>query len=124
MIGYSATETKRLTRLGGNRQSIMLALNVSTKQAFEVCKKYDLLSPLYALGINRDGCFFCPNCKKREREILKQTRPDLVAHIYKMIDMSGYNLEMIKNKNAWIGDYLEEKKRAADSHKQSKLTDF
>lgn len=82
MIGYAADEAKRLHNLGGRSQSIMVALGVTEKEAFDICRKYGLLSPLYDLGITRDGCFFCPNASRREREMLKATRPDLVALIY------------------------------------------
>ena len=58
MIGYAADEYKRIHRLGGRRQSILCALNVTTPQIFRICRKYRLLSPLYGTGIKRDGCFF------------------------------------------------------------------
>ena len=68
MIGYAADEVDRTHRLGGGRQSILLALNVKEIDTFRICSKYDLLSPLYKTGVGRDGCFFCPNAGERERE--------------------------------------------------------
>ena len=68
MIGYAIDETERLHRLGDKKQSIMAALDVKEQTAFSICDEAGLLSPLYKTGIGRDGCFFCPNAAKRERE--------------------------------------------------------
>lgn len=70
MIGYASDETERLGRLGDKRQSIMATLGVTEKDASEICKKYDMLSPLYDMKVSRDGCWFCPNAGERERERL------------------------------------------------------
>lgn len=37
--------------------------------ALELCKKYDLLSPIYSFA-TRNGCWFCPNVSKNELEHL------------------------------------------------------
>ena len=69
MIGYASDETKRIHRLGGKNQSILVTLGITEDMAKEICDKNGLLSPLYGLhSIGRDGCWFCPNCTKRERE--------------------------------------------------------
>lgn len=68
MIGYAADETERLVRLSDKKQSIMAALGIKEQEAFKICDEAGLLSPLYKTGIGRDGCFFCPNAAKRERE--------------------------------------------------------
>lgn len=67
MIGYAVDEDQRLHRLSGKKESIMVALGIEENDAFSICQKYDLLSPLYSLGIPRDGCWFCPSAGKRER---------------------------------------------------------
>lgn len=68
MIGYASDETSRTHRLGGKKQSVMVALGINEEETFGICRAYDLLSPLYDTWIGRDGCFFCPNAAKRERE--------------------------------------------------------
>lgn len=124
MIGYAADEVKRLHNLGGRKQSILCALNITTPQTFTACRRYGLLSPLYGTGVMRDGCFFCPNCKKRERDIIRQTRPDLIEKIYDLIRMSDYNNYFLKCRNYWLSDYYRELEEAADPFKQSTLSDF
>lgn len=109
MIGYAADETDRIHRLGGRKQSIMVTLDFQEKDTFELCRKYNMLSPLYDLGVWRDGCFFCPNSAKRERELLKQTRPDLVALMYKEFESMEVGLEMLKTTNNWAAEYFKDK---------------
>lgn len=68
MIGYAADEDKRIHRLNcSNKYSIMVQLGIKEEETFDICKTYDLLSPLYELKAPRDGCWFCPNASKRER---------------------------------------------------------
>ena len=109
MLGYAADETARLHRLGGHLQSIMVALGIQEKEAFEICKKYNLLSPLYGRGIGRDGCWVCPNANKRERERLRQEHPELIPLIDDMLEKAGtLPIEAWAHMNNWARDYAEE----------------
>lgn len=45
--------------------------------AYELCKKYDLLSPIYGNGSKRQGCFFCPNASMKEFANLQRNYPEL-----------------------------------------------
>lgn len=105
MIGYAADENKRIHRLTDKKCSIMVILGVKEKEAFDICKKYDLLSPLYDLGISRDGCFFCPNAKKAEREYIHKYYPDLIKEIYLLIEEMDYPCSELPS--VWIKDYLD-----------------
>lgn len=67
MIGYAYDETDRIHRLTDTKCSIMVELKIKEIETFDICRKYNLLSPLYDLGIKRDGCWFCPNASSRER---------------------------------------------------------
>lgn len=108
MIGYAADETDRIVRLGGGKQSIMVALEINENETFDICRKYNMLSPLYDTGVGRDGCFFCPNAGKLERMLLKAEHPEMVKKIYEMIDKTCCQSVMrLKNRNNWIKDYLE-----------------
>lgn len=108
MIGYASDEVDRIDRLGGGRQSIMVSAGVTEDDALKLCKKYDLLSPLYELGLFRDGCFFCPNCTKGYRAFLRREHPDLVRIITDMIEMCEYDIRYIRNVNCWVDDYMTE----------------
>lgn len=47
-IGIAKDEPKRLERLRGtNRISLLEKYGYTEKMAFELCEKYDLLSPIY-----------------------------------------------------------------------------
>lgn len=67
LIGYTIDETHRIHRCSKKKSSILKILRMSQKDSLHICKENDGLSPLYDLGISRDGCWFCPNAAKRER---------------------------------------------------------
>lgn len=115
MIGYAADETKRLHRLGGQRQSILATLGIYEADTFDLCRRYNLLSPLYSLGMERDGCFFCPSCAKREREYLHENHPELIALIYDLIEQTDAPIEYMPN--CWIHDYIEHGHELRESQK-------
>lgn len=110
MIGYASDEDKRIQRLGGLKQSIMVVLGVKEQDAFTVCKGAGLLSPLYELGIARDGCFFCPNASKANRLYMHKAFPELVHLIYKWAERTnatrgGY--DVVDYPNKWLKDYYD-----------------
>lgn len=106
MIGYACDETSRLHRLTETKQSIMVTLGIKEDDTYEICRKYNLLSPLYDLGIKRDGCFFCPNCAKREREFLQREYPDYLNLIIDEIRNTPY-VDKIYNRNSWVKWYYD-----------------
>ena len=77
-IGIAIDEPKRLARLDGkNKVSLLAKYGYTEKRALELCKKYDLLSPIYAFS-RRNGCWFCPNAGKGELEHLAHHHPELL----------------------------------------------
>lgn len=46
-IGIACDEPKRLKRLGDNKISLLAQYDFTEKMAFDLCKKYNLLSPIY-----------------------------------------------------------------------------
>lgn len=115
MIGYAADEATRLHRLGGKKQSILATLGIYEEDTFDLCRRYGLLSPLYELGMERDGCFFCPSCAKREREYLHENHPELIALIYDLIEQTDTPIEFMPN--CWIRDYIEHGHELRESQK-------
>lgn len=105
LIGYASDEKQRLGRLTDTKQSIMLTLGVIEREAFSICKKYNLLSPLYDLGFTRDGCWFCPNAGKEARNFLRKYYPELVNEIIWMIEVCGYDVSTMSKRNNWVADY-------------------
>ncbi len=106
MIGYAADEGARIPRLGGRNQSVMVALGITEEEASDICRKYGLLSPLYGLGVKRDGCFFCPNAKAAERKMLMDTHPELVKIIFGMIEDSPEQTGTYANN--WLKEYRKQ----------------
>lgn len=65
-IGIAADEDKRLKRLNNKTEISLLAkYGIEEKDALELCKKYNLLSPVYEIS-RRNGCWFCPYTKDKE----------------------------------------------------------
>lgn len=110
MIGYASDELDRLHRLTDKKCSIMAELGINEQDTFEICRKYNLLSPLYDLGFKRDGCWFCPNASKFERQYIKDHYPQLVKKIYDMIEMCDYCIDGLENRNTWCAQYLKDRK--------------
>lgn len=76
-LGIAADEPKRLERLQGtNKVSLLDKYGYTEKMAFELCKKYGLLSPIYDFA-PRGGCWFCPNARDRELRHLRENHPEL-----------------------------------------------
>jgi 3'-phosphoadenosine 5'-phosphosulfate sulfotransferase (PAPS reductase)/FAD synthetase len=107
MIGYAADEHLRLKSLSDTKQSIMVTLGINEDETFDICRRYNLLSPLYDLGTTRDGCWFCPNAKVKEREMIHKNYPNLVSKIDSMIEMCDYDIKGLHCRNSWVKDYFE-----------------
>ena len=62
-LGIAADEPKRLERLKGtNRISLLGKYGYTEKMAFELCEKYNLLSPIYDFT-KRGGVLVLPKCE-------------------------------------------------------------
>ena len=65
-VGIAADEEKRLKRLNNKTGISLLAkYGITEKGALELCKKNNLLSPVYEIT-RRNGCWFCPYAKDKE----------------------------------------------------------
>ncbi len=75
-IGIAIDEPKRLARLTGNKISLLSKYGYTEAMAKELCKKYNLLSPIYDTD-TRGGCWFCPNTRICNLSRLRKNHPDL-----------------------------------------------
>ncbi len=75
-IGIACDEPKRIARLTEGKESLLVRCGYTEKMAYELCKKYGLLSPIYELS-HRGGCWFCPNQPYNDFALLKQNHPEL-----------------------------------------------
>ena len=60
----------------GNKVSLLQKYGYTEQMAYDLCKKYDLLSPIYDFA-PRGGCWFCPNARDRELRHLRNCHRDL-----------------------------------------------
>lgn len=83
-VGIATDEPRRLERLNGtNKISLLARYSYTEKMAYDLCREYDLLSPIYDFT-KRGGCWFCPNQSYAELSHLKQYYPHLWAELEKL----------------------------------------
>lgn len=83
-MGIAADEPKRLERLNGtNKVSLLKEYGYTEKMAFDLCKEYELLSPIYNFS-KRGGCWFCPSATIREYAHTKGNYPELWEELRKL----------------------------------------
>lgn len=77
ITGIASNEKSRLlSNEANNRLSLLGLLRIEEWQTYQICKSEDLLSPTYNFS-NRGGCWFCPNQKIQELELLYRLYPEL-----------------------------------------------
>lgn len=59
-----------------NQLSLLQKYGYTEQMAFDICKKYGLLSPVYSFA-SRGGCWFCPNMRETQLRNLRTNHPDL-----------------------------------------------
>lgn len=70
-------------------RSLLVEQNLTEQDAFNVCKKYDLLSPMYGVdGIYRGGCWFCPKQCLADLYSLWKNYPELFDILIEMEKVS------------------------------------
>ena len=77
-IGIAIDEPARMERIvnSGNKVSLLEKYGYTEQMAFDLCKKYDLLSPIYDFA-PRGGCWFCPNARYAELKHLRTNHRNL-----------------------------------------------
>jgi len=77
-VGIAVDEKKRIERIVKTKNTVSLLekYGYTEHMAFELYKKYDLLSPIYEFT-ERGGCWFCPNAKEKE---LRHLRKNHIEH--------------------------------------------
>lgn len=94
--GIAVDEPERLERLHNKKNQISLLekYNFTEKDAYNLCEKYDLLSPTYRIS-KRGGCWFCPNQRNNQLRYLRKNHNNLWQKL----------LELEKTENI-IGKYF------------------
>lgn len=84
----SDEETRAYSNAAAGRISILDMLGIAEAETFSICKKESLLSPTYTFS-NRGGCWFCPNQKIQEFELLYREFPELWEKLMTVQRMPG-----------------------------------
>ena len=84
-IGIAVDEPVRIERIvnSGNKVSLLEKYGYTEHMAFELCKKYNLLSPVYEFA-PRGGCWFCPNMRYAQLKHLRTHHPDLWSKLLEL----------------------------------------
>lgn len=98
-IGIAVDEPIRLDRVvkTTNQTSLLQKYGYTEKMAFDLCKEYDLLSPIYDFA-PRGGCWFCPNAKDRELKCLRRNHRELwdkLLELEEVPDLIGYEWNIL-----------------------------
>lgn len=77
-IGIAVDEPVRISRVdrASDQISLLQRYGYTEQMAFDLCKRYGLLSPVYAHG-PRGGCWFCPNARDSQLRNLRNEHRDL-----------------------------------------------
>lgn len=76
-VGIAIDEPIRLERLRGtNKVSLLETFGYTEQAAYDLCKEWGLLSPIYGIS-RRGGCWFCPSQSYKQIAWLKRTHSDL-----------------------------------------------
>ena len=89
-VGIAYDEPERYERLNHETHIAPLYdLKITEKEAMEICRKYDLLSPIYKTSF-RGGCWFCPKQRLSQLKWLYQEHNDL-WNILKEMEKDSFN---------------------------------
>lgn len=77
-VGIAIDEPRRLESLHKRKGQVSLLeqFGYTEEMAYQLCKKYDLLSPIYK-NSKRGGCWFCPNASIKEMAYTKAHYPEM-----------------------------------------------
>ena len=89
-VGIAYDEPERYERLNHETHIAPLYdLKITEKEAMEICKKYDLVSPIYEDSF-RGGCWFCPKQRLCQLKKLYFNYPEL-WNILKDMEKDSHN---------------------------------
>lgn len=98
-------------------RSLLVEQKLTEQDAFEICKRYDLLSPMYNVdGIYRGGCWFCPKQCLADLYSLWKNYPELFDIL---IEMEKVSINTFKPNGVTLSS-LAEKFAAGDIPKRRK----
>lgn len=101
MLGIASDEQNRWERKVAKQteergcRSLLVEQGLTENDAMEICKKYDLLSPLYDYeDTYRGGCWFCPNQSIKSLHTLWRDYPDLFERLCDLEQVSTFSFKI------------------------------
>lgn len=76
IIGIASDEFERYKNIKENKRSVLIEYGITEKMTYDICEKYNLLSPIYKTE-SRGGCWFCPNSSIKSFALLAKKHPEL-----------------------------------------------
>ena len=110
-------------------RSLLVEQKLIEQDAFEICKRYDLLSPMYSVdGIYRGGCWFCPKQCLADLHSLWKIYPDLWQRLCDMEPDSHNtflpNCTLAELQARFENGYIPQRRKKQNKYKQMSLFDM
>lgn len=133
-VGIAVDESKRWARMQAKEtgrvkyRSLLVEQNLTEQDAVAICKRYNLLSPIYGVdGIFRGGCWFCPKQCKADLHHLWKYYPDLYGKLLSM-EPDSHNTFFPDTSLAEItakfeSGYVPKRKKTIAKYKQTSIFD-
>lgn len=136
-IGIAYDEPKRWEQMQKKEtekrkyRSLLVEENLTEQDAFKICERHNLLSPMYKIqdGIFRGGCWFCPKQCKADLYSLWKNYPD---YYQRLVDLEPYsprnkfkpdgNLSDFAKR--FEGGYVPSRRKSRCCLEQMKIEDF
>lgn len=84
IVGIASDEPERIERKAMDDKILpLVSYDVTEAQAYEMCERAGLLSPIYKTR-KRTGCWFCHNQRLGELRMLRRTSPELWEQLLKL----------------------------------------
>jgi 3'-phosphoadenosine 5'-phosphosulfate sulfotransferase (PAPS reductase)/FAD synthetase len=98
ILGLASNEKDRVLSANSKNQIALLSLlGIHEGRTFSICNKENLLSPTYWFS-DRGGCWFCPNQKTQELELLYREYPELWEKLMDIQKMPNKVSELFNRK--------------------------
>lgn len=64
--------------------SLLDKYDYTEQMAYDLCKQFGLLSPIYESGEKRNGCWFCPNASYKSLLRFRRDNPELWSELIEL----------------------------------------
>ena len=111
-VGISYDEPKRWERMKAKEnekhkyRSLLVEENLTEQDAFKICERHNLLSPMYKTqdGIYRGGCWFCPKQCNADLYSLWKNYPD---YYQKLVELEPFSPHCKFKPDGNLSDYAK-----------------